>query len=177
MIKAAGERPLMRGRTARLAEEHALADGQDMWGLGMALARCYHARNQRVDTQLAELGLTEAQFRILCVLESAPRHSAGLARKTGVSPQAVFGSIRVLERREYIRRREVGGSRLVESAITVAGRDALAEAREHLTEIYQDVRRSLTDDEYQQLVHLLGLLHRCLDPSTLRTGTPTATGR
>src|SRR5277367_4602784 len=63
--------------------------------LGYALKRAQHALRVRMDEVLRPLGLTTAQYAVICVIEQeAGISNAGLARAAFVTPQTMTGILR-----------------------------------------------------------------------------------
>lgn len=124
--------------------------------LAEALGHCDIAMTRQIDAELADIGLTEAQFRVLRALGSKRRTSADLARACNVSPQAMVGLITALERKGFITRTPMTRmGRAIDTTITPTGRSALDTARRRVKATEQRLQLNLTATEHDHLVELL----------------------
>lgn len=118
------------------------------------LVMCDRELARHLGRLLAELDLTEAQYGVLQALVHLRRaSSATLARSVSVSPQAMVGLVAVLERKGFIARDAGRGGRRVE--VTVRGKEVYEVAKGRVRALDRSLRRSYTDEEFDQLVGLL----------------------
>ncbi|WP_370372249.1 MarR family winged helix-turn-helix transcriptional regulator [Catenulispora sp. GP43] len=118
---------------------------------------CDRELAQHMTRLLAELDLTEAQYGVLQTLVHLRRaSSATLARSVSVTPQAMVGLVAALERKGYITRKfGRGAGRVIDAEVTARGKEAYEAAKRRVRALDRSLRRSYTDEEFDQLVGLL----------------------
>ncbi len=92
--------------------------------LGYALKRAQHALRMRMDEVVRPLGLTTAQYAVMCVIEQeAGISNAGLARAAFVTPQTMTGILANLNRDGLLSREaDPNHGRILRSELTPAGK-------------------------------------------------------
>src|SRR6202453_626107 len=105
--------------------------------LGYALKRAQHALRSRMDETLRPLGLTTAQYAVLCVIEqNGGISNAGLARAAFVTPQTMTGILANLHRDVLLSREaDPCHGRILRSELTPAGKKHLAQAHRVVGEL------------------------------------------
>lgn len=143
--------------------------------VGYELKRAQQALRGAMDSALRELGLTPAGYAALAVLEEAPRvSSAELARRSFVTAQTMGGVVSGLERAGFVeRRRHRGHGRILETALTEAGRSLVADAHRRVRAIEERMLGGLRPEERRAL---LELLRRCT-AALEREAAPAAPSR
>lgn len=98
--------------------------------LGYALKRAQHALRLNMDEVLKPIGLTMAQYAVMCALEAEPGLSnARLARASFVTAQTMQGVLSILERAGIVERAaDAENARILRGALTTRGEAVLAEA-------------------------------------------------
>src|SRR6202451_4315880 len=98
--------------------------------LRYALRRAREGRRVRMDEVLSPLGLTTAQYAVMCVIEQeAGISNAGLARAAFVTPQTMTGILANLHRDGLLSREaDPCHGRILRSELTPAGKKHLAQA-------------------------------------------------
>ncbi|WP_344668024.1 MarR family winged helix-turn-helix transcriptional regulator [Catenulispora yoronensis] len=121
------------------------------------LTMCDRELARHMTRLLAELDLTEAQYGVLQALVHLRRaSSATLARSVSVTPQAMVGLVAALERKGYITREfGRGAGRVIDAEVTARGKEAYEAAKRRVRALDRSLRRSYTDEEFDQLVGLL----------------------
>jgi DNA-binding MarR family transcriptional regulator len=138
-----------------MAPEHPMANR-----LGYVLKRAQHALRTTMDDRLSHLGLTTAQFNVLSAVQVQPGISnASLARGAFVTAQSMLGIVANLEKTGLLRRtpHQIHG-RIMQSALTQKGTEALASAREAISEVEKSMTGGFTAAEVRTL---LSMLQRC----------------
>ncbi|MDP9087774.1 MAG: MarR family transcriptional regulator [Pseudomonadota bacterium] len=133
--------------------------------VGYALKIAQHLLRQRLDLQLAHLGINAPQLAVLIAVARDPGVSnASLARSAFVTPQSMHGMLANLERMQLISRtpHEQHG-RIVQTALTAKG----LRVKEAGSVVANDVERlmlsELSPDEANCLAELLGRCSRALE--------------
>lgn len=144
--------PRAAGAEPEQAVGHAVGD------VGYPLKRAQHALRLAMDAALAALDLTTAPYAVLAALERAegegdPASSgAELARRCFVTPQTMTGLVAGLEARGLVRRRpHPTHGRVVEVAMTAAGRAALRRAHRAAATVETRMLAGRTAAERRQL--------------------------
>lgn len=111
--------------------------------------------------RLRDLGLTPSQYgalQVLIRLEKAS--SAELARALFVTPQAMTGLVAGLERQEYITRKPLQSSRVIEAAVTPLGQKVHDEATTRVEQINTLMTAALSEQDAEALRRMLEV---CID--------------
>ena len=121
------------------------------------LTMCDRELARHMTRLLAELDLTEAQYGVLQALVHLRRaSSATLARSVSVTPQAMVGLVAALERKGYIARTShPGAGRVITTTVTPLGQEAFDTAKRRIRSLERNVRKTLTDEEYDLIVEKL----------------------
>ncbi|MEV4491855.1 MarR family transcriptional regulator [Micromonospora coxensis] len=129
--------------------------------LGLDIKRAEQTLMSAKSAALRESGLTVAQYAALIVLAGNPGISgAALARACLVTPQAMAAVLKTLEERELVARsRHPWHQHVLETRLTDAGRDLLAQADRAAVRIERRLADEFTDEERQALRDLLA---RCV---------------
>lgn len=124
------------------------------WALRQADIAVQALKEQR----LRPLGIAGAHYSLLMSVHAEPGLTgAELARRLGVTPQAVASLIARLEDQGQVERRPHPRHRNVQELyLTEAGRDALRPADAELAAIEDQITRHLAPGDAVQLVALLG---------------------
>jgi DNA-binding MarR family transcriptional regulator len=95
----------------------------------------------RLEAALQPLDITAVQFRILATLaQGEKRSSADLSRMFGVKPQTMIKQIAILETNGMIERNLAkGNKRVLEMALTEAGRNKLRACDEAAVAVEEDI--------------------------------------
>ena len=98
--------------------------------LGYALKRAQHALRMNMDEVLKPVGLTMAQYVVMCALDAEPGMSnARLARASFVTAQTMQGVLSNLERAGIVERTpDPGNARVLRGILSAKGRKVLGEA-------------------------------------------------
>jgi DNA-binding MarR family transcriptional regulator len=126
-------------------------------GLGAALWRTQQAHRAAMYESLADVGVTPPQYAALKLLEESPGiSSAELARQASVSAQTMQAIVASLERRGLLVRHAQPSGRVLAAWLTDAGLAVLAIAKRRALEVESRMTDGLSDQEYRQLIELLG---------------------
>jgi DNA-binding MarR family transcriptional regulator len=130
--------------------------------LGYALKRAQHALRTRMDEVLRPLGLTTAQYAVMCVIEQESGISnAGLARAAFVTPQTMTGILSNLHRDGLLSREaDPTHGRILRSELTPAGKAKLARAHQVVGELEKIMLKVVGR---AKAAHLTELLSQCAD--------------
>jgi DNA-binding MarR family transcriptional regulator len=125
--------------------------------LSWLLTRSNRELGRHVDRVLDEVDLTEAQYGVLqALVHLKSASSATLARSVQVTPQAMVGLVAALERKGYIARTShPGGGRVITTTVTPLGQEAFDTAKRRIRSLERNVRKTLTDEEYDLIVEKL----------------------
>jgi DNA-binding MarR family transcriptional regulator len=130
--------------------------------LGYALKRAQHALRSRMDETLRPLGLTTAQYAVLCVIEqNGGISNAGLARAAFVTPQTMTGIISNLSRAGLLAREaDPFHGRILKSALTPKGEKLLSKAHHDVGNLEAILLKAVGKGNASQLAKLLS---QCAD--------------
>lgn len=119
--------------------------------LGYLLRQAAAAHRHRMDSALADLGVTSPQFAVLTMLRAYPGHSnAELARLALLTPQTVSVIVANLERAGLIgRSRHETHGRIQHIELTEAGEALLSEATGRAHVVDRSLAASLGPEEEQ----------------------------
>ena len=134
-------------------------DAEGSW-VGYSLKVTQHLLRQRLDAQLADLGISAPQNAVLLAVAANPRISnADLARSAFVTPQTMQGILVNLVRAGLLVRspHPVHG-RIIVTELTEAGQKAVRKGRTAAEAVERQMLSGLTPDEARLLG---GLLRRC----------------
>jgi len=164
--KKVGALPTTGGRSARRAR--AVAEAEQVRAqeaayrpqngyLSWLLTRANREMGRQVDRVLDEVDLTEAQYGVLqALIHLKSASSATLARSVQVTPQAMVGLVAALERKGYIARTShPGAGRVITTTVTAVGQEAFDTAKRRIRSLERNVRKALTDEEYDLVVSKL----------------------
>lgn len=123
--------------------------------LGRAIKQAQYRHHRQLDTRLAALGTTLAQWDALRAIKRQPGASAhALAVSTFQSDQA-FGTLANRLLAQQLIERRPGQGRRIEHHLTPAGRALLAAAHPVADEVLADSFAGLTEQERAALLALL----------------------
>lgn len=117
--------------------------------VGYLLRQAAHAWRRRVESALAPLEMTHAQYLVLAMVRAYPGCSnADLARLTMLTPQSVHGIIVNVERRGLIERRpDAVHGRVQNIELSPDGRDLLSRARRRVLKLEAELQKSMDKGE------------------------------
>jgi DNA-binding MarR family transcriptional regulator len=135
--------------------------------VGYELKRAQQAFCVAVDDALRRVGLTNAQYAVLAMLEEAGALSgAELARRLFVTPQTMNQLVASLEARALVgRAAHPFHGRILQTSLTERGRSLLAAAHERVRAIEERMVAGLSEQERHELVRLLGACAHALTPT------------
>jgi len=121
------------------------------------LRRTQHAVRTRLDTELANTGLTTPQYTVLAALERDEElSSSDLAREFGMSAQTVNVLVKALEDCGMVRRaRHPQHGRILLLTLTPGGRRALQKGRKRALEIEERLLAQVPPADRTRLMRLL----------------------
>lgn len=127
---------------------------------GFLLRRAHQISAAVFENACAEVGLTQAQYGVLMVLQGAPDiDQSRLARALAFDKVTVLRVLRGLEERGLVRR-DVSASnrRQMSVRLTPQGQRLLKKAEQPVRQAYQRLMGPLSPAQSQQLIDLLQLL-------------------
>ena len=127
---------------------------------GFLLRRAHQISAAVFENACAEVGLTQAQYGVLMVLQGAPDiDQSRLARALAFDKVTVLRVLRGLEERGLVRR-DVSASnrRQMSVRLTPQGQRLLKKAEQPVRQAYQRLMAPLSPAQSQQLIDLLQLL-------------------
>lgn len=129
--------------------------GPDWIGYNLKITQ--HRLRQRLDAELARLGITAPQNAVLLAVAGNPRISnAELARAAFVTPQTMQGILVNLERVGLIERNpHPEHGRVIMTELTEAGKKVVAEGAKAADVVERQMLSMLSIEEAQLLCHLL----------------------
>ena len=129
--------------------------GADWIGYNLKITQ--HRLRQRLDAELARLGITAPQNAVLLAVAGNPRISnAELARAAFVTPQSMQGILVNLERGGLIvRSPHPEHGRVIMTELTTAGQKAVAEGAKAADFVERQMLSMLSTDEARLLCDLL----------------------
>lgn len=135
--------------------------------IGYELKRAQQAFCVAVDDALRQVGLGNAQYAVLAMLEDEGALSgAELARRLFVTPQTINQLVASLETRALVgRTAHPFHGRILQTSITQRGRSLLAAAHERVRAIEARMVDGLSEQERHELVRLLGACAHALSPT------------
>ncbi|MER7547482.1 MarR family winged helix-turn-helix transcriptional regulator [Spirillospora sp. NPDC127506] len=123
--------------------------------LGRALKQAQYRQHRMLDSRLAEIGTTPAQWDALRAISRAPGSSArALAAETYQSEQA-FGTLAGRLVAQHLIERRRGRGRSIEHHLTPAGEKVLADGHAVADEVLTEFFAPLSDGERAALLDLL----------------------
>lgn len=140
-----------------------LGSGVD-W-IGYLLKITQHRLRQRLDAELAQIGVTAPQNAVLLAVAGNPRISnAELARAAFVTPQTMQAILVNLERgRMIVRSPHPEHGRVIMTELTTAGQNAVAEGAKAANAVEQQMLSMLSTEEACVLRELLKRCAAALD--------------
>lgn len=144
-------------------EKSAPRHGTDWIGYNLKITQ--HRLRQRLDGELAQLGITAAQNAVLLAVAANPQISnADLARAAFVTPQTMQGILVNLERAGLIARSpHPTHGRVIMTELTNAGRKAVADGARAADVVEKQMLSLLSVDEQALLCELLKRCAAALD--------------
>jgi DNA-binding MarR family transcriptional regulator len=135
--------------------------------VGYELKRAQQAFCVAVDDALRRVGLTNAQYAVLAMLEDDGALSgAELARRCFVTPQTMSQIVASLETRALVgRSAHPFHGRILQISLTGRGRSLLAAAHERVRAIEARMVAGLSEQERHELGRLLGACAHALTPT------------
>jgi len=139
--------------------------GTDWIGYNLKITQ--HRLRQRLDAELAQIGITAPQNAVLLAVSGNPRISnAELARAAFVTPQTMQAILVNLERDGLIvRRPHPQHGRVIMTELTMAGKQAVAEGAKAADKVEKRMLSGLSGEEAQVLCDLLKRCAAALDAS------------
>lgn len=133
--------------------------------IGYNLKITQHRLRQRLDAELAQIGITAPQNAVLLAISGNPRISnAELARAAFVTPQTMQAILVNLEREGLIvRSPHPQHGRVIMTELTMAGRQAVAAGAKAADVVERQMLSTLSPDEAQVLCDLLKRCAAALD--------------
>lgn len=130
--------------------------------VGYLVKQLQHAFRAQMDDGLGTIGLSTAQYALLCAIEEAPGSSgAELARRCFITPQSVNGLMTGLRRASLVgRSASATHGRIIESTLSTTGRERLKTAHRIVFAIEDKMLAKLTNSRRRELA---GLLKQCID--------------
>lgn len=125
--------------------------------LSIALLRTREAVMQHFRLHLAELGLTEQQWRVLRVLgEDGPKEAGQVAQRACVLPPSLSRIIKTLSEMGYVSSGTHGqDARRSVLSLTPQGEKVLLKALPRSAEIYADLEQRIGASKLQRLLEML----------------------
>ena len=125
--------------------------------LGYVLKRAQHALRLNMDDALKPVGLTMAQYAVMCALEAEPGMSnARLARSSFVTAQTMQGVLSNLERAGIvIRTPDPENARVLRTVLSVTGKEVLARAHHAVAVVEATMVASVGTDKVGALAETL----------------------
>ncbi|MTV39157.1 MarR family winged helix-turn-helix transcriptional regulator [Duganella radicis] len=144
-------------------EKAAPRRGTDWIGYNLKITQ--HRLRQRLDAELARLGVTAPQNAVLLAVAGNPRISnAELARAAFVTPQTMQGILVNLERGGLIvRNPHPEHGRVIMTELTAAGQKAVADGAKAADAVERQMLSRLSAEEARQLCELLKRCAAALD--------------
>ena len=130
--------------------------------LGYALKRAQHALRLAMDEALRPVGLTMAQYAVLCALEAEPGLSnARLARASFVTPQTMQGVMSNLEGAGLVERSvDPTHARVLRGELSDRGKAVLADAHRAVAVVEGRMVASVGSDMVEAMAEAL---YKCAD--------------
>jgi DNA-binding MarR family transcriptional regulator len=134
--------------------------------VGYELKRAQQAFCLTADDALRQVGLTNAQYAVLAMLEDEGALSgADLARRCFVTPQTMNQIVASLQARALVERAaHPFHGRILQTSLTDRGRSLLAAAHEQVRAVEARMVAGLSEQERHDLVRLLGACAHALTP-------------
>jgi homoprotocatechuate degradation regulator HpaR len=125
--------------------------------LAIALLRTREAVMSHFRPHLAELGLTEQQWRVLRVLNEENEIDAGaLAQKACIHPASLSRILKTLQRQKFIAvTTRADDARRSHVRLAAKGVDVLRGALPQTAAVYRKIEKQIGSDELQKLQDLL----------------------
>jgi DNA-binding MarR family transcriptional regulator len=143
--------------------------------VGYLIKRAQMVLHDAMADALGSHDLTVTQFAVLIALDEEPGLSnADLARRTFVTPQSMHAVLQELERLQFVARRpHPQHQRVLQAALTEAGRHTLTSAATAVDAIEEQMLRKLSSPSRSSLASALS---SCID-SLNESPTPSAVRR
>jgi len=143
--------------------ERAPRSGVDWIGYNLKITQ--HRLRQRLDAELAQIGITAPQNAVLLAVSGNPRISnADLARAAFVTPQTMQAILVNLERGGLIvRSPHPEHGRIIMTELTTAGKKAVAEGAKAADVVERKMLSTLSAEEARLLCELLKRCAAALD--------------
>ena len=138
--------------------------------VGFLIKRAQMVLHDAMADALGSHDLTVTQFAVLTALDEEPGLSnADLARRAFVTPQSMHAVLHELERLQFVvRRTHPQHQRILQAALTEAGRRTLRSAADAVNAVEEQMLRKLSDPARSTLASALS---SCIDALT---ETPTS---
>jgi DNA-binding MarR family transcriptional regulator len=135
--------------------------------VGYELKRAQQAFCVVVDDALRQVGLSNAQYAVLAMLEDEGALSgAELARRLFVTPQTINQLVASLQARGLVGRApHPFHGRILQTSLTDHGRALLATAHQRVRAVEARMVAGLSEHERHELVRLLGACAHALSPT------------
>lgn len=134
--------------------------------LPIALLRTREIVMQQFRPHLAELGITEQQWRVLRVLgEDGPSEAGQVAERSCILPPSLSRIIKALELQKFLKSSsdETDGRRSI-IALTEKGKKLLAEGSPGSSQIYQSIEKRIGKAKLELLLDLLDETQKAISP-------------
>ena len=134
--------------------------------LPIALLRTREIVMQQFRPHLAELGITEQQWRVIRVLgEDGPSEAGQVAERSCILPPSLSRIIKTLELQKLLKSAadKADGRRSI-IALTDKGKKLLAEAAPGSSQIYQSIEKRIGKAKLELLLDLLHETQKAISP-------------
>ena len=111
-----------------------------------------------LDTTVSSIGIHRTHHRILMYIARNNRLDSqkALADHIGVSPAAITGALKKLERDGYVKRVQGSDNRYNEVEITEAGKKVVEDSRALFTSVDMSLFEGFTEEELDEYIAILG---------------------
>ena len=112
---------------------------------------------QLIDSAVSEIGIHRTQHRILMHIARNNRLDSqkSLAEHIGITPAAITGALKKLERDGYIRRKQGNDNRFNEVEITELGSETVEKTKKLFSAVDKSLFEGFSDDELDKYISLL----------------------
>ena len=141
--------------------------------VGYLIKRAQMVLHDAMSDALGSQDLAVTQFAVLTALDEEPGLSnADLARRAFVTPQSMHAVLQELERLQFVvRRPHPQHQRVLQAALTEAGRRTLRSAADVVNAVEKQMLRKLSDPARSRLASALS---SCIDSLTETPASPVA---
>ena len=121
------------------------------------MIRTDRMHRQMIDSAVFEIGIHRTQHRILMYIARNNRLDSqkSLAEHIGITPAAITGALKKLERDGYIKRKQGNDNRFNEVEITPLGMETVEKTKKLFFEVDKALFRGFTDEELDGYIAFL----------------------